>query len=719
MGQSFQRAKSLHSRDSGGTTGEPPAVPLLSLLCTPPSSPHPRQAKMSMEELNRIVDAHGHAFNHIHASAAVAQAQRLCRGPVRPGTREAAIVDKVLGLLGQKLPDLEARHVSNGLWAVAKMGVGNDSCGGLFGKLAAKVGSDVPLSSFNPQGLSNVLWSFATIGHQDPSFVDTVLLEAERKLPEFNEQDLANTIWALATLDHPNAEAFVNKLLVEAEHKLPGFNSQALTNTVWSLATLGHPNTEAFVNKMLIEAERKLYDFSAQHLANTVWALARLEHNNNAAFVNKLLFEAERKLQDFSPQQMANTLWALAKLRHPHAIVATMLVEAERKLQSFTSQQMANTVWALATLGHPNTKAFVSKLLIEAERKLPGFNSQHLSNTLWALATLKHPNACAFIIALLHEAERKLPDFKSQELANTSWALAELRHHDDHFIALVARLALGSNHRFDSKHIGQLIISLACLGYSDPAFYDGVGKQLLSCPDIHPQAVGNVLHGLAMAGLCPPWAMELLLESLPAMMQQQTGGRASQHVVDPRNLRQTLQFILMLEARGLLSPGVESSQAYQQLRERCCLAWVEGIMMTCRESKSQREVFEVLRHLPGCSGAVCERQTEDGLFSMDIGLELPSAQGRGSLIKLAIEVDGPHHFMSNKPTMATGETLLRNLLLEARGWRVVSVAVGHGVENSVWERLNDSDRAEYLEGLLAKALESSSGGFIHNNSILT
>ncbi len=171
-------------------------------------------------------------------------------------------------------------------------------------------------------------------------------------------------------------------------------------------------------------------------------------------------------------------------------------------------------------------------------------------------------------------------------------------------------------------------------------------------------------------------------------------------------LGQAFHYMLMLEARGLLSSEDQSSQVYLEMRERCRLAWVD-VMGTLTISRSQLEVFEAIRRLPGCSEAICERQTEDGLFSMDIGVEMPSASSsQGSSVRLAIEVDGPHHFMSNKPRLATGETLLRNVLLEARGWRVVSVPLG---PHAPWDGLrNAEERASYLQGLIDDSRRSAS-----------
>ncbi|KAG1678754.1 hypothetical protein FOA52_012793 [Chlamydomonas sp. UWO 241] len=79
----------------------------------------------------------------------------------------------------------------------------------------------------------------------------------------------------------------------------------------------------------------------------------------------------------------------------------------------------------------------------------------------------------------------------------------------------------------------------------------------------------------------------------------------------------------------------------------------------------QLQVLHAIRQLPGCSGASSEHLTDNGLFSIDIAVQLPGCQ------KLAVEMDGPTQFLSNAPTVPNGATHLRNRLLEARGWRIV------------------------------------------------
>ncbi len=58
--------------------------------------------------------------------------------------------------------------------------------------------------------------------------------------------------------------------------------------------------------------------------------------------------------------------------------------------------------------------------------------------------------------------------------------------------------------------------------------------------------------------------------------------------------------------------------------------------------------------------------------------------------KIAIEVDGPHHFTANT-LQVTGEMLARQKLLNARGWAVISVPFFR------WSGKTDTERAEWFQ----------------------
>jgi hypothetical protein len=111
-------------------------------------------------------------------------------------------------------------------------------------------------------------------------------------------------------------------------------------------------------------------------------------------------------------------------------------------------------------------------------------------------------------------------------------------------------------------------------------------------------------------------------------------------------------------------------------------------------SKTQLDVLSAVKLLPGCTGAASELPSDDGLFSIDIALVSPDGR------KVAIEVDGPTHFLTNAPQMVNGNTALRNQLLEARGWTVVSLPA------VVWSRValarkDANERPRFLTQLMS------------------
>jgi hypothetical protein len=97
-------------------------------------------------------------------------------------------------------------------------------------------------------------------------------------------------------------------------------------------------------------------------------------------------------------------------------------------------------------------------------------------------------------------------------------------------------------------------------------------------------------------------------------------------------------------------------------------------------SNSQREVGESLRRL-GISHQL-EYTTADGLFSIDLAI---------TDRRIALEFDGPSHFTTNT-LEPLGHTRLRDRLLSAMGWHVVSIPFFD------WGRLHQPEQMDaYVE----------------------
>ncbi|KAG1672119.1 hypothetical protein FOA52_001706 [Chlamydomonas sp. UWO 241] len=379
----------------------------------------------------------------------------------------------------------------------------------------------------------------------------------------------------------------------------------------------------------------------AQALANSVHAVAKLGYKDDA-FMAELVKAATLQLRDFKPQELANTVWALATLGHTGDDFVVALVKAATpQLHFFNPQDLANTAWALATLGHTDT-AFMAALLEVAMPKLRKFSEQSLANTVWALTTLGHKDG-DFVAALLKEAMPRLHDFTPQALANTLWALATLGHADDDFVAELLNEAMPRLHDFNPQALSNTAWALAVLGHANDALMGALLQH----------AAGMVL-GFSAEG------------------------------------RRQL-FLCMLWLKGQHSDVA----VHAQLAAACERAWMEE-RDDPQSPHVQLQVLAVVRQLPGCSGAVSEQATDDGLFNIDIAVQLPDGS------RLAVEVDGPSHFLSNQPGTLGGATLLRNWLLEARGWRVVSVPVRTG-----WEPLAKQGKQARRDYLLSLGVGSS------------
>jgi hypothetical protein len=64
--------------------------------------------------------------------------------------------------------------------------------------------------------------------------------------------------------------------------------------------------------------------------------------------------------------------------------------------------------------------------------------------------------------------------------------------------------------------------------------------------------------------------------------------------------------------------------------------------------------------------------------------------------RLAIEVDGPTHFLQQPQHAPNGSTLMRNRLLSAHGWTVVSVP------HYEWDFLPVEEHDEYMRQKLSR-----------------
>jgi len=238
-----------------------------------------------------------------------------------------------------------------------------------------------------------------------------------------------------------------------------------------------------------------------------------------------------------------------------------------------------------------------------------------------------------------------LRGFKPQNLANTVWAFATAGVRADALYAAVAEAAVRSGLR----------------GFK-------------------PQALANTVWAFATADQYHP----ALLSAIACALRSP----ASASDFEDCYLAQLHQVHLWL---SLERPGGPSTLTFlpdSALRARCQAA-MKQMATHARVSSLQSSVSAQLARLR--SGSKEEWLEPHSGYSIDIAL--PAS-------RVAIEVDGPSHFVSRcrGEHAPNGATLLKQRLLKAAGWCVVSVPYYE------WDRLTHSDtQLEYLERKLSAA----------------
>jgi very-short-patch-repair endonuclease len=231
----------------------------------------------------------------------------------------------------------------------------------------------------------------------------------------------------------------------------------------------------------------------------------------------------------------------------------------------------------------------------------------------------------------------------------------------------------------NAQAVANIIWGLATLGWqAGEGTMRGAleGAAVRIAPSMNPQAVANIIWGLATLGWQPCSEFAFVLQQLvEALVEKSECGSVRLSTVD---LSQLLQAHLASQYLGLglitLPPSMlpVAVRAYSEAARKVTV------------SNSQQEVRESLLRL-GISHEL-EYTTADGLFNIDLAITDQ---------RIALQFDGPSHFTTNT-LEPLGHTRLRDRLLSAMGWHVVSIPFFD------WNRLHN--RPEQMDAYVKQRL---------------
>lgn len=332
------------------------------------------------------------------------------------------------------------------------------------------------------------------------------------------------------------------------------------------------------------------------------------------------------------------------------------------------------------------------------------------SSILYSLALLQHP-ILEIIEACLNGLKQERQKLTLRTIATSMWSLAILRYEDmEAFHIFAGRIISGRLIRFPSnpgtaKSIGMLFYSFAVLNLADDKKMKRLLDVLMNCADrslkqLSPEALPvfgwSIVLAHTNAGSTDSMVFKdtvrawrkALVESFADIPPQ--GGPMIHHT----------EIALSLEAPDL---GLASDVPFESLmnllyrsgkiRRDILREWNIQSQSNNVDSISlfQKQVFRAAEGIhPGW-----EMEYWDERLQYPVDMAIPNK-------KIALEVDGPTHFMSNvdKPL---GATALKRRLLEKLGWQLLVVPFYEwSIDGS------DEDHCEYLQGKFQGFFESAS-----------
>eukprot|EP00798_Chlamydomonas_sp_ICE-L_P018723 gene18723-25253_t len=309
-----------------------------------------------------------------------------------------------MGEAGSALLHLPLKSLAKLAWGMAKLGYVDPGFWSTFSAAAAAALADtiqqlVPTSPgrysqprsfeeaslFDSQGVANVLWACATIGHNDPDLLDNACLALEL-LAQYPGQlsglSLSSSVWALAKLDHPchPTIAIISEAVMQSIVAVRG-NSQSSdcgsgSGTVGTASTL-RASSVSDPSRSSSTAPRGTAASGAPSTASS----QRDTANSGTAESGTSAEEVEACVS--TPR--AAELHARRSSLHASSLRAPMSPWA-----GMDPQALVNTAWGLAHCGGYNAHIF-DEIARELEHSVSrGFDSSSLSLALWTFANVGH-----------------------------------------------------------------------------------------------------------------------------------------------------------------------------------------------------------------------------------------------------------------------------------------------------------------------------------------
>eukprot|EP00747_Dinoflagellata_sp_TGD_P156935 gnl/TRDRNA2_/TRDRNA2_177701_c0_seq2.p1 gnl/TRDRNA2_/TRDRNA2_177701_c0~~gnl/TRDRNA2_/TRDRNA2_177701_c0_seq2.p1 ORF type:complete len:647 (-),score=118.12 gnl/TRDRNA2_/TRDRNA2_177701_c0_seq2:463-2403(-) len=309
-----------------------------------------------------------------------------------------------------------------------------------------------PPGTPQPQAISNIAWSLATLGF-------TGNMELVEKLAQltadtmwayrFRPYELTSVIWAFAKLVSPSGDKVAwapdwlfklfNEVAVYVSERIGDYGFRLLATIARSFATMRCPNVTLFrsvadeMPKCLRSCSEKT---TAQHLTDALWAFATVRFQDVHLF-SILADNAFKQLGKFKPQELSVLVWALAENGFWHEKLFLRAGEHAKRMIYYRHcpKFLAVILSAYARIrpGHSGVHAVVCTLLPACTKHIKNFKPVELSMTASSMALIfqhhvKKPAVMLdFFAAAAPLIVQQVKHYSEQSLLDIATAFSVLR----------------------------------------------------------------------------------------------------------------------------------------------------------------------------------------------------------------------------------------------------------------------------------------------------
>ncbi|KXZ47351.1 hypothetical protein GPECTOR_36g74 [Gonium pectorale] len=621
--------------------------------------------------------------------------------------RDAALLGDLARAMLPQLPRLDARNLALLTWALARLVV-SGSVAASAAAAAATAGADDGGAAgtggrLSDMPLGNYPFSLALAARVRAGFKDP--------LAKYYEQGGSATAAAAAAAA---ATATVEAFGTSSPSPPPSGDEEARLGEAtegdrtaafaWSARAAVLPEVEldlpsdsefeAGAAALLVEAHA---DAAAEAAVAPSGAVGAADAYDASTYPTGMAAAAASMAQPQVNAAAAASAAAEAVLAHaPPQLLSSITSSALSRLDSLDTRHLTVLIWSMTSLGNADPALFATAaaVLTRRLRSPRGVSPPCLSHIAWSYAVVGHYDADlydALAAAARQAAGGWRPSDVSLAVANVLWALGRAGHYDPQVFASASRVVLaaaldGVASGAGAGGVNQLaLVMLACafVGHDDPELYAGVAAAVRG-------AGAASMRDSSLANIC--WSMAVLdhrdLGLLAELFRDVAERRAE--VIGARGCTQLFHCCLWLQD---LVPG--GSELVDLLPPRVLQVGRAAFLQLAKDpsiSDFQSQVFRALESL-GLRPAM-ELKTPDRLFSLDSVIQLGG-------VSLAVESNGPQHYLRTHPKAFSGSSRLRHALLRHRGFHLTHINWRQ------WEALGgDTARQRlFLRGLLAEAAE--------------